>query len=235
VVENFGMTGSTIWRPVAQRALSALAADRSLWMPCRFPVSDAAIETFGWGVVAIQSARLIDESEEKRGRGRPLDFDVGVLEAARARLVALHEEGAATTPTAIGVRAWLTRTLGCGAADFDALKRDWAALAGHRAAADDPETDLTAAAVLFGAWSWRVSNRAEERTLWRARFDEWLDASLTRDPPERRGMYAARGPRGDWTGSIEATARGYLVDSVRYSSCFLSPFRGTESGACEVR
>ncbi len=213
MLEAYGMTGSVVWRWPAQRALDALAADRGRWMPASFPVSDDAVEAFGWGVCAVESAQLIDAADKVAGRAATIEFDATILGDARDRLAAMREAGAATTQTAIAIRAYLTRMLGSGPEDLRALERDLLLLASQRG--EDPGPDLTAPAVRLATLAARVAGESEARDRWVARTEAWVKAA------DRKLQ----------TGAVEATAYGFLVESVLWYGgfCWLHPFPGTAS------
>ncbi len=89
MVEAYGMTGSSIWRGSAQRALDFIALTRNPYMAWRYGIKPGDNDTSvtGWMMMALKSAQLINKDVAKRGkRGRGLVIDESAFDGIRTWL-----------------------------------------------------------------------------------------------------------------------------------------------------
>ena len=88
MVEAYGMTESTIFKNPAQKALDFLSLTRNPYFVWRYGVKPGDNDTSvtGWMMMALKSAKLINEDAAKRGRPRPLTFDEEAFDGIRSWL-----------------------------------------------------------------------------------------------------------------------------------------------------
>jgi hypothetical protein len=88
MVEAYGMTESVIYRGPAQRALDFIALTRNPYFVWRYGVKpgDNDSSVTGWMMMALKSARLINEDAVRRGKAAPLTFDEDAFAGIRTWL-----------------------------------------------------------------------------------------------------------------------------------------------------
>ncbi len=86
MVEAFGMTGSPIFRSSAQKALDFISLSRNPYFAWRYGVKPGDNDTSvtGWMMMALKSARLINEDAIRRGKSPPLLVDEEAFDGVRA-------------------------------------------------------------------------------------------------------------------------------------------------------
>jgi hypothetical protein len=86
MVEAYGMTESTLYRPAAQKALDFIALARNPYFVWRYGVKpgDNDSSVTGWMMMALKSAKLINEDAAKRGKPLPLTIDEEAFDGVRA-------------------------------------------------------------------------------------------------------------------------------------------------------
>ncbi len=86
MVEAYGMTGSPIWKGSAQRALDFTALTRNPYFAWRYGVKpgDNDSSVTGWMMMALKSAKLINEDMQKRGKPAALLIDEAAFEGIRS-------------------------------------------------------------------------------------------------------------------------------------------------------
>ena len=77
MVEAYGMTGSPIFKGPAQRALEFIALTRNPYFAWRYGIKPGDNDTSvtGWMMMALKSAKMINEDAVKRGKSAPLSID----------------------------------------------------------------------------------------------------------------------------------------------------------------
>ena len=77
MVEAYGMTGSAIYKGPAQKSLDFIAIARNPYFAWRYGVKPGENDTSvtGWMMMALKSARLINNAEVKAGKSAPLLID----------------------------------------------------------------------------------------------------------------------------------------------------------------
>jgi hypothetical protein len=88
MVEAYGMTESNIYKGPAQKALDFMALSRNPYFVWRYGVKpgDNDSSVTGWMMMALKSAKLINEDAVKRGKAAPLVFDEEAFAGIRAWL-----------------------------------------------------------------------------------------------------------------------------------------------------
>jgi hypothetical protein len=88
MVEAYGMTGSAIWKGSAQRALNFTALARNPYFAWRYGIKPGDNDTSvtGWMMMALKSAKLVNEEAKKRGRPEPLTIDESSFDGIKAWL-----------------------------------------------------------------------------------------------------------------------------------------------------
>jgi len=88
MVEAYGMTESPIYLSSAQKALDFIALARNPYFAWRYGVKpgDNDTSTTAWAIMALKSAKLINEEKLKSGRTAPLTIDEGAFAGAKAWL-----------------------------------------------------------------------------------------------------------------------------------------------------
>jgi hypothetical protein len=86
MVEAYGMTESPIFKGSAQKALDFIALSRNPYFAWRYGVKPGDNDTSvtGWMMMALKSARLINEDAHSRGKQEPLVFDESAFEGVKA-------------------------------------------------------------------------------------------------------------------------------------------------------
>jgi hypothetical protein len=86
MVEAYGMTGSTIWKAPAQRALDFIAIARNPYLAWRYGVKpgDNDLSVSGWMMMALKSARLVNEDAAARGQPVPFQLDLDAFDGLLA-------------------------------------------------------------------------------------------------------------------------------------------------------
>ena len=86
MVEAYGMTGSSIFKAPAQKALDFIALARNPYFAWRYGVKPGDNDTSvsGWMMMALKSAKLVNEDALKRGRPAPLVIDEEAFDGIRA-------------------------------------------------------------------------------------------------------------------------------------------------------
>jgi len=86
MVEAFGMTGSPIFKGSAQKALDFIALARNPYFAWRYGVKPGDNDTSvsGWMMMAMKSAKLINEDAVHRGKPAPLTIDEDAFDGIRA-------------------------------------------------------------------------------------------------------------------------------------------------------
>jgi len=88
MVEAYGMTASPIWKTSAQKGLDFIAMTRNPYFAWRYGIKPGDNDTSvsGWMMMAIKSAKLINEDAKKRHKAPPLLVDESALDGMRAWL-----------------------------------------------------------------------------------------------------------------------------------------------------
>ena len=89
MVEAYGMTGSSIWKGSAQRALDFIALTRNPYFAWRYGVKPGDNDTSvtGWMMMALKSAQIINNDiAKRRSKQRPLVIDESAFDGIRAWL-----------------------------------------------------------------------------------------------------------------------------------------------------
>ncbi len=88
MVEAYGMTESNIYKGPAQKALDFISLARNPYFVWRYGVKPGDNDTSvtGWMMMALKSAKLVNEDAAKRGRPRPLTIDEEAFDGNRTRL-----------------------------------------------------------------------------------------------------------------------------------------------------
>ncbi len=88
MVEAYAMTRSPIFKGSAQRALDFIAVSRNPYMAWRYGVkpgdNDTSVTT--WMVMALKSAKLVNEADVRKGHAASLTIDETAFDGARAWL-----------------------------------------------------------------------------------------------------------------------------------------------------
>jgi len=88
MVEAYGMTESNIYKGPAQKALDFIALSRNPYFVWRYGVKpgDNDSSVTGWMMMALKSAKLINEHAAKLGKAQPLIVDEEAFDGIRAWL-----------------------------------------------------------------------------------------------------------------------------------------------------
>jgi len=88
MVEAYGMTESNIYKGPAQKALDFISLSRNPYFVWRYGVKpgDNDSSVTGWMMMALKSAKLINEDATKRGKAHPLTLDEEAFDGIRAWL-----------------------------------------------------------------------------------------------------------------------------------------------------
>jgi hypothetical protein len=88
MVEAYGMTESNIYKGPAQKALDFISLSRNPYFVWRYGVKpgDNDSSVTGWMMMALKSAKLINQDAQKRGRPAPLTLDEEAFDGIRAWL-----------------------------------------------------------------------------------------------------------------------------------------------------
>jgi biopolymer transport protein ExbD len=88
MVEAFAMTGSTLYKNSAQKALDFIAISRNPYFAWRYGVKPGDNDTSVtcWMMAVLHSAQLVNRADEKNGKPSSLIIDVDQFEGARAWL-----------------------------------------------------------------------------------------------------------------------------------------------------
>ncbi len=88
MVEAFGMTGSSIWKGSAQKALNFIALARNPYFAWRYGIKPGDNDTSvsGWMMMALKSAQLVNKDSLKRGKPAPLTLDESAFDGLKAWL-----------------------------------------------------------------------------------------------------------------------------------------------------
>lgn len=88
MVEAYGMTESNIYKGPAQKALDFISLSRNPYFVWRYGVKpgDNDSSVTGWMMMALKSAKLINEDAHKRGKPNPLTLDLEAFDGIRAWL-----------------------------------------------------------------------------------------------------------------------------------------------------
>ncbi len=87
MVEAFGMTGSSIWRGSAQRALDFIAMTRNPYFAWRYGIKPGDNDTSvtGWMMMALKSAKIINaDIASRNGKQRGLVIDESAFDGIRS-------------------------------------------------------------------------------------------------------------------------------------------------------
>jgi hypothetical protein len=86
MVEAYGMTESPIFKGSAQKALDFIALSRNPYYAWRYGVKPGDNDTSvtGWMMMALKSAKLINEDAKSRGKDAPLTIDEEAFEGVKA-------------------------------------------------------------------------------------------------------------------------------------------------------
>jgi hypothetical protein len=85
MVEAYGMTMSAIHKAPAQKALDFIALARNPYFAWRYGVKPGENDTSvtGWMMMALKSAKLVNEAEQRAGRPAPLVVDEDAFDGIR--------------------------------------------------------------------------------------------------------------------------------------------------------
>ncbi|MHC5010592.1 MAG: prenyltransferase/squalene oxidase repeat-containing protein [Planctomycetota bacterium] len=85
MVEAYGMTGSPIFRPSAQKALDFICLARNPYFAWRYGVKpgDNDSSVSGWMMMALKSATIVNEAATARGADAPLRIDEDAFDGLR--------------------------------------------------------------------------------------------------------------------------------------------------------
>jgi hypothetical protein len=88
MVEAYGMTESPIFKGSAQKALDFIALSRNPYFVWRYGVKpgDNDSSVTGWMMMALKSAKLINDDAQKRGKALPLVVDEEAFDGIKAWL-----------------------------------------------------------------------------------------------------------------------------------------------------
>ena len=88
MVEAYGMTGSPIFKGSAQRALDFIALSRNPYFAWRYGIKPGDNDTSvtGWMMMALKSAKIINEDAVGRGKPAPLVIDESAFDGIKAWL-----------------------------------------------------------------------------------------------------------------------------------------------------
>jgi hypothetical protein len=86
MVEAYGMTESNIYKGAAQKALDFIALARNPYFVWRYGVKpgDNDSSVTGWMMMALKSARLVNEDATRRGKQEPLRIEEAAFDGIRA-------------------------------------------------------------------------------------------------------------------------------------------------------
>ncbi len=86
IVEAYGMTGSPLFHQSAQKALDFIALARNPYFAWRYGVKPGDNDTSitGWMMMALKSAKLINEDAVHRGKPAPLRIDEAAFDGIKA-------------------------------------------------------------------------------------------------------------------------------------------------------
>ncbi len=88
MVEVYGMTEAALYKASAQKALDFIALARNPYFGWRYGVKpgDNDTSSTAWAIMALKSAKLINEDARKRGQPAPLTIDEQAFAGAKAWL-----------------------------------------------------------------------------------------------------------------------------------------------------
>ena len=86
LVEAYGMTGSPIWKSPAQKALDFIAIARNPYFAWRYGVKPGDNDTSvtGWMMMAMKSARLVNESDVRRSKPPTFEIDADAFDGIKS-------------------------------------------------------------------------------------------------------------------------------------------------------
>lgn len=86
MVEAYGMTGSPNFKNPAQKALDFISISRNPYFAWRYGIKPGDNDTSvtGWMMMALKSAKLINEADKAGGRAESLTFDVDAFDGIKS-------------------------------------------------------------------------------------------------------------------------------------------------------
>ncbi len=99
MVEAYGMTGSSLFKGSAQKALDFLATAQNPGLGWRYGVrpGDSDTSVTGWVVAVLHSAVLINRNAVEHGKPPPLTIEAGAFDGARAWIEKMTDPGSGRT------------------------------------------------------------------------------------------------------------------------------------------
>jgi hypothetical protein len=212
MIEAYGMTGSKVFKPVADRGLAfALAASKTDGDKKRAD-GEFDVETAGWMVMLLKSATMAELTVDPAALQTAIDDLEKLTDAATGRVAVKAPAGVA--PTAIGV---LGRIFGGHAPKDDPL----IGLGADLVAKSPPTWSADAGVVDFAAWQFEALAMfqfgGEHWKTWNAAMKTALvDHQRTESDRDERGSWDPVGVGASDLGRVGCTALACLDLEVYY-------------------